>query len=269
MSDAACNLPQAFTKSADAPQAFSGVAAAELARLVHKRTPKVLLILLLASGLSYFSFVFASSQLPESAPSQVAAANGFLSMSYFLLGVYTVCSVAREHEDGCVLATLSVVPNRLRLYAARLAAWSLLTICAGAIGYIAFFLAAAPFQENPFGGVDAAELASGFALSMVKCAFTAVLCFSIGTMLRRVGLGLVVYFALDAIGAMLLSLACISLPDATAGVVSKISDALPGSLVHALTDAGSGELATTLLALLAWAVAAALCSIAVFRRVKK
>lgn len=270
MSNAEHSLPQVFTKSADAPQAFSDVMAAELTRLMRKGAPKVLAILLIGL-LGYFGLVVASSQLTESVPTQVSAANGFISMFYFMIGVYTVCSVSREHEDGSVLATLSAVPNRLRLYAARLSSWIVLAVCAGAICYIVTFAVATPFQESAFGGIDAGELTSGFALSMVKCAFTAILCFSIGTVLRRVGLGLVVYFALDVIGTMLLSLLTASLPENIANVVSKISNAMPGTLINALTNGVGGmeSVMHTLLCLVAWAVAAVLASTAVFRRVSK
>ena len=272
MLNATGTFPEVFTKSACSQQNFINILQAEFLRLFYKGAVKILAILLAVSAVIFIGLTISSFDIMEGSLGQVNVANQYLSLLYVVIGIYIVCSVSREHEDKTTLASLMAVPDRTKLFIARITAWTLLAIATGALGYIVGFVALVPFQSKLVGSVVLSELAAGFGLSLVKCAFTGILCFSIATIFRRVGLGLLVYLVLELIGAMLIGMVAPMMPETIANIFAEVNKALPNSLMTALTASGeeaSKEMPRVAITIVAWAVVSVGASFAVFQKVKK
>lgn len=272
MNNATSTMPEVFSKSSSAQQGFGAVLKAEILRLHNKGATIILGILVLISEAIFLGLTTVSFSVIEGGFTQVAIANSAISLLYVVIGIYIVCSVSREHEDNTTLGTLMIVPNRSRLFAGRMVAWIVFALIAGLAGYIIALLAMFPFQEHISGEIVMSDLAEGISFSLFKLAFTAVICFSIGTIFRRVGFGLIVYLTLELIGGMIISSVAGMMPEDVANIFIEINKLLPNSLSSALTshptDAEGGIL-KPLIGMIAWMGVLGAGAFAIFKKVTR
>ena len=126
---------------------FSRVVRADFAmRLSNRRNQKAFAIffvisLVLAIGLHLLFSKLGDVEVTNSFGESLTTGGIFF---VFLLSFFAISSIAREIADGTLSLSLRLVPNRKRLFVARLIFWPVLT----GVLYILFSLIGTPFRDK-------------------------------------------------------------------------------------------------------------------------
>ena len=170
-----------------ANQGFGSVFSAEMKRVVFK--PKRLITASIFAIAAILLFVGVSAVIDWGANEManqgaegsaelgsMPAFLGFntpLSLISFCFGIYAAAFAARDYNDGTIMATLLLVPDRARLFLARLLPWVVLT----AVFSLLAFAVIAVLGIGKVGTGEATTIVLQGLLATVASVFTAVIGF--------------------------------------------------------------------------------------------
>ena len=263
-----------------AKQGFGSAFSAEMRRVVLKprrlvtacvfAIAGILLFLGMTAAIEWGSNAVASGELEGVEPlGPIPAFIGFdmpLSLVSFCFGVYAAAFSARDYNDGTIMATLLLVPDRARLFLARMLPWALLT----AVFSLAAFAIIAAIGMGAAGAGEATAIAMQGLLATVASVLTAIVGFCCGTVTKKGSLSVFLFLALFFLVPSVVGMASGFGPDVLQAVVKGVNSALPGNAFPALLGIASPDKATpdtwvALGASLAWAVGAPAVSYALFK----
>ena len=258
-------------------QRFGSVFSAEMKRVVFK--PKRLLVVVIFTVVTILVFIGMSAAVDWSV--SVAAEQGIpldeappaflgfatpLSFLSFCLGIYAASFSARDFNDGTIMATLLAVPNRTRLFFARMLPWVVLSIIVsliafGVIGVIGIGKAGA--DQTTFIAIQGI-------LAVISAAFTTIIGFCCGNITKKGSLSVLLFLALFFLLPAVLGMAGGFGPDFLQEVVKWINIALPGNSFAAILniyplDQAVFETWASLGISIAWVAGGSILSLALFK----
>ncbi|MBE6473678.1 MAG: hypothetical protein E7Z99_08990 [Coriobacteriaceae bacterium] len=189
-----------------------------------------------------------------------------LSLISFCFGIYASAFSARDYNDGTILSTLLLVPNRGRLFAARMLPWVLLT---AAFSFVAFTAIGVMGVQRV--GFDAAMpiFIQGL-LATVASVLTAMVGFCCGTVTKRGSLSVFLFLGLFFLLPTVLGMVGGFGPEFLQTIVEGIDLAMPGNAFGGLLSMVplSGATTETWISLgvsIAWAVGSTVLAYALFK----
>ncbi|MDO4182195.1 MAG: hypothetical protein Q4E12_01095 [Coriobacteriia bacterium] len=156
---------------------------------------------------------------------------GCAGIMVWVAALYCIARVCIEHNDTLVRAELIVVPNRTRLFFARLLAW----VCASGLLLLAAQLLCLGYTLAVHGsyitdfGLNGAYLAGSLLLPWVCGLCVVALCFGLATLVRSAALSMIAYFCLASVLSTVLSGVAGMLPQPLCTVVQVFSDSMLGN----------------------------------------
>ena len=224
-------------------QSFGSVFLAETRRVVLK--PKRLIIAGIFAVVSILVFMGATAVLDwgaataantegmEEAASVIPTFLGYdlpLSFLSFCFGIYAASFAARDYNDGVILSTLLRVPNRLRLFLARLLPWV-------AFSFVFSLVAFMVIAVLSIGRVDSGQIVfvclEGL-LAAVGVMFTTILGFCCGSLTKKGSLSVILFLGLFFIIPAVLSMVGGFGPEIVQKIVEYVDKVMPGSAFGAL-----------------------------------
>ena len=205
------------------------------------------------------------------APSAPIGFPGF-SMAIVLLsfafGCWASSLVARDYNDGSVLATLAVVPRRGMLFLARLLPW----VVTSFVTSLVVMVACMGIGLSKMGG-DAGLIAIQSVLASLSVVCACILGFCCGTITKKGSLATLSFLALFLIIPMVLGL-FLGGPDILVRIVECLRIAMPGNSFDALPSLAEmpadGEAAFNVIVrcvvTLVWTIALPILSCRLFRK---
>lgn len=189
-----------------------------------------------------------------------------LSLISFCFGIYAAAFAARDHGDGTIRATLLLVPDRIRLFLARMLPW---VVLAAAFSFLAFAVIAV-IGIGRAGTGEAATIVLQGLLATVSSVFTVIVGFCCGTVTKRGSLSVFLFLGLFILIPMVVGMASGFGPDILQAIVKGIDHAMPGVAFGALPDILPLAKATTdtwisLGVSLVWAIGAPIVSCILFK----
>jgi len=189
-----------------------------------------------------------------------------LSLISFCFGIYAAAFAARDHSDGTIRATLLLVPDRIRLFLARMLPW---VVLAAAFSFLAFAVIAV-IGIGRAGTGEAATIVLQGLLATVSSVFTVIVGFCCGTVTKRGSLSVFLFLGLFILIPMVVGMASGFGPDILQAIVKGIDHAMPGVAFGALPDILPLAKATTdtwisLGVSLVWAIGAPIVSCILFK----
>ena len=265
--------------SRSSSQSLFSVMAAEFKRMFLRPKALVAIALFAAAAVALYAASIAVMNLAvevaadspdlEAPP---AAATGFMGFELPLtvlslcLGIHAASLMARDYNDGTLLASLLVVPGRGRLFAARLVPW----IIVSAVVSLVVFLLCFVISLNRISDTSIALAQLG--LSIVSCVFATILGFCCGTITKKGSLSILAFLALMILIGMALSAVTMALPENVRGIVSFISSVMPSSafsnMVNIVQPAANdgGAALTACAASVVWGVGLPIVSFILFKK---
>ncbi|MGG7465175.1 ABC transporter permease [Plantibacter sp. YIM 135347] len=187
---------------------FIGAIRAELLKLATVRAVLVTLLATVPLGV-FFAFIGkgnleAGSDLAANAGSLAQIQGSFLLFASLIVSIASVLSIASEHSTGQIGSTLTILPRRGIVVAAKAIAlggvvWVLGFVTAMLSGLV-LMGSAGPLPSNPFLLITASSIGAGFAWAAV-----AIIGLGIGGVLRSAAFGIASAFTLFFIAPLLLS----------------------------------------------------------------
>ena len=189
-----------------------------------------------------------------------------LALISFCFGIYAAAFAARDHNDGTIRATLLLVPDRIRLFLARMLPW---VVLAAAFSFLTFAVIAV-IGIGRAGAGEAATIVLQGLLATVSSVFTVIVGFCCGTVTKRGSLSVFLFLGLFILIPMVVGMASGFGPDILQAIVKGIDHAMPGVAFGALPDILPLAKATTdtwisLGVSLVWAIGAPVVSCILFK----
>lgn len=148
-----------------------------------------------------------------------------LSLISFCFGIYASAFSARDFNDGAVLSSLLVVPNRARLFVARLLPWVFLS----AVFSLAAFAVIAGIGISRAGADQATTIVLQGLLATVGSVFTAIVGFCCGTITKKGSLSVFLFLGLFFLLPTLVGMASGFGPDILQTIMKGVDAAMPGN----------------------------------------
>lgn len=189
-----------------------------------------------------------------------------LSLISFCFGIYAAAFAARDHSDGTIRATLLLVPDRIRLFLARMLPW---VVLAAAFSFLAFAVIAV-IGIGRAGTGEAATIVLQGLLATVSSVFTVIVGFCCGTVTKRGSLSVFLFLGLFILIPMVVGMASGFGPDILQAIVKGINHAMPGVAFSALPDIlplakATADTWISLGVSLVWAIGAPIVSCILFK----
>lgn len=170
---------------------FTGVLRGEWIKLTSLRSIRwsiIVMIVLSWAGSLMMTLAFTGTELvtPETMPTLIAQSATFSSnITVLIMGVLGVLAVTSEYSSGMILSSLSAVPKRTPMLAAKATAVALLALVVGALSIIGSgLIAALVFGESALAVlIEPAVLASMFG-TIAYLMLATLLALGIGALLR-------------------------------------------------------------------------------------
>jgi ABC-type transport system involved in multi-copper enzyme maturation permease subunit len=210
------------------------------------------------------SGVSADSALTVTLPVETAA-----GVAGILLAILVASYVARDAPSGLVSTSLTLVPRRSRLLAARGAAVAFIGVAAALVGTSATAVAAIAGSQST-GALPSA--AAGIAASALAVGLLTSISFCVATLANRPVPTVLIVLGLLVVAPLALSAVQLSLPPNVGQMVGTVVECSPAPLffraigITATAQLGYQPLIAAQLGLLAWAVVLGSLSLAVFKR---
>ncbi len=155
---------------------------------------------------------------------------GFMT---FFIGIMCVSSIARDYSDGTIRAFLNVVPNRIRLFTARLLMWVCIAFLSGLLALILIALFHMSYvTSHPdffFEGI----------MSVLAYCLIVAISYGIATIIRKGSLGVMIFICLQMLIPMILIEVSSFVPPSFQTLFKFLSNAFPGSASEAFFGAAS------------------------------
>lgn len=257
-----------------APQRAVRVAAAEVRRAVSAGGMRAALVLgtALATLSGIGSAVLVRSFAADSEgtilvtlPIEVAAV---IAGAWFAIA--NVAYFARDARTGMLPTSLLLVPNRTRLFLARLMAAGVLGTCA-ALVTLSLTGAGALLLNGSIPGSLAAAV-GGVVIGSLAVAAFALFGYFFATAVPRPTVATVLFLVVVVVVPLVVGIAGYAAPVGIAPLITAASNALPSVLlvkavgVSTMSTLGAGPVLTGLVGIIAWSLTMGLVAAAVFRR---
>ena len=262
-----------------AKQGFGSALSAEMKRVVFQ--PRRLITATIFAAAAILLFVgatalvdwgnnaAASGEIEGVEPIAIPAFIGFdmsLSLISFCFGIYASAFVARDYNDGTVMASLLAVPNRGRLFLARLFPWVLLT----AVFSLLAFAVVGALGINRAGTGEATIIVLQGLLATVSSVFTGIVGFCCGAITKKGSLSVLLFLALFFLIPTVASAAGGFGPEFLQTIMNGINQAMPGNALAALIgivplDGATADTWISLGVSIAWVVGTPILSYALFK----
>ncbi len=165
-------------------------------------------------------------QVAVSVPDFIGFGMPFGFMTFFI-GIMCVSSIARDYSDGTIRAFLNVVPNRIRLYTARLLMWVFIAFLSGLLA-----LALITLMHLPYATSQPDFFINGM-MSVLAYCLTVAMAYGIATIIRKGSLGVLVFICLQMLIPTILGGVSNFVPASFQTLFKFLSNAFPGSATEA------------------------------------
>ena len=259
----------------DSRQGFFSVFASEFKRTFLRPKALIFIVLFILAAFGSFAGTMALMKMAADVAAEsgeaIATTSSFLgfgiplSLLSLCFGVYAASFSARDYNDGTLLASLLIVPNRGRLFVARLLPWIIISLASSAIAFALCMLISLSDIN------DMVNVLGQLGLSSVSCMCSTILGFCCGTITKRGAISVLLYLGLAMILGTAVSAASMAVPENFQFLAEAINAAIPGNafshMVNILSPATEGDNSALIACIVSavWAIGLPIVSFILFK----